>query len=112
MKIEYKDEKLKKECTLLRVAKQRLSEKVAKKLIKLINFIDAADNLSSVINNPVYHFHQLKGNRTGFYAMDIDGRRSAERLIVGFDDEDRHQIFTQSITIVDIRIEEVSKHYE
>ncbi|WP_036673128.1 type II toxin-antitoxin system RelE/ParE family toxin [Pediococcus pentosaceus] len=112
MEIDYKNDKLKKKCTLLREAKKHLSEKVAKKLIKLVNFIEAADSLQSVMNIPTYHFHKLKGDKQGLYALDIDGRRAPERLLVSFNEEDDSQIFTQSITIVDIRIEEVSNHYE
>ncbi|WP_270330955.1 type II toxin-antitoxin system RelE/ParE family toxin [Lapidilactobacillus dextrinicus] len=112
MRIDYKDNKLRKQCTLLSVAKKNMPEKVAKKLLQLVNFIDAADNLSSVISNPVYHFHQLKGDKRGLYAMDIDGRRKPQRLLVTFDDKDNNQIFQQSITIIEIRIEEVSNHYE
>ena len=61
---------------------------------------------------PQYHFHNLKGEFQGYYALDIDGRRSSYRLIVSFDEEENEQIFINSIEITDIRIEEVSKHYE
>lgn len=111
MRIDYKDDKLPQHCTDLKVAKKYHSAKVALKLLKLVNFIDGAENLHSVISFPSYHFHQLKGNKTGLYALDIDGRKGSERLIVTFDGKSNTQIFTQAITIIDIRIEEVSKHY-
>jgi len=112
MQIDYKNKKVKQQCCSLKEAKKQFSEKIAKKLFKMINFIESADNLSSVINNPIYHFHKLQGNLDGFYAMDIDGRSKSYRLIVTFEDYGTEQVFNNSISIVQIQIEEVSKHYE
>lgn len=112
MQIDFKNNKVKKQCTDLREAKRCFSDKVAKKLFKLMNFIEAAENLESVANNPVYRFHDLKGNKQNLYALDVDGRRGSYRLIVTFDNYSKEQVFTQSVSIVAIEIEEVSKHYE
>ena len=112
MQINFKNKKVEKQCRNLKEAKKKFPEKVAKKLFKLINYLDAAENLESVINSPVYHFHALKGDKSGLFAMDIDGRTSSYRLIVEFDDIEDEQVFTDSIHIVVIIIEEVSKHYE
>ena len=112
MEISYKNGKVKKQCENLREAKKNFSEKVAKKLLKLVNFISAAENLESVINNPVYHFHNLTGDKIGVYSLDIDGRRGSYRLLVTFDDATNVEVFEKSILIVSIQIEEVSKHYE
>ncbi|KRK75998.1 hypothetical protein FC67_GL000767 [Companilactobacillus alimentarius DSM 20249] len=103
---------MEKQCESLREAKKNLPEKVAKKLLKLVNFINAAENLKSLINNPVYHFHSLKGNKDGLYSLDIDGRRSSYRLIVSFGSLTSDNLFEEAILIVSIQIEEVSKHYE
>lgn len=112
MHIDYRNDKVREQCTNLRVAKKLVQEKVAKKLLQMINFIDAADNLASIINNPTYHFHNLKGSKKGFYAMDIDGRRSSYRLVVKFTDYSNEQIFSDATSIEVIEIEEVSNHYE
>lgn len=112
MRVDYKNKKVEKQCRSFKDAKKQFPEKVAKKLVKLINFIEAAENLESVINNPVYHFHKLNGNLDGLYAMDIDGRSKAYRLIATFDGYDVEAVFSKSISIVQIKIEEVSKHYE
>jgi len=112
MEISYKSGKVKQQCTNFRESKRAFPEKIAKKLLKLVNFISAAENLESLINNPVYHFHNLTGDRIGFYSLDIDGRRSSYRLLVTFDDSTNEDIFRNSISIVSIQIEEVSKHYE
>lgn len=112
MNIDYKNNKVKEQCTNLKKAKKDFPEKVALKLLRLINFIEAADNLNSVVNHPIYNFHDLKGKEKGLYAMDIDGRKSSYRLIVTFNDVAKEQVFTNSISIETIKVEEVSKHYE
>lgn len=112
MRIIYKNDSVKKQCTELRRAKKDFSDKVARKLHMLINFIESAENLASVQAFPRYHFHKLKGDRQGQYALDIDGRRSSYRLIVGFHDEDEFSIFSNPSAIEIIMIEEVSNHYE
>lgn len=112
MHVSYKNSKVRKQCKELSKAKKIFPEKVAKKLHKLINFIEAADNLESVKNMPMYRFHDLKGDREGYYSLDIDGIKSSYRLIVSFDDISKDDVFQSSIDIEDIEIEEVSKHYE
>lgn len=42
MQISYKKSKVKKQCTDIKYAKRYFLEKVAKKLLRLINFIEAA----------------------------------------------------------------------
>ena len=66
---------------------------------QLINFLEAADSLSSVTAFPKYHFHQLNGKRQGQFALDIDGRRSSYRLIVEFRDEDLEKVFPSPVEI-------------
>lgn len=112
MQIQYTNKTVEKQCTSLKQAKKDFSDKVAKKLLKLVNFIENADNLASVIAFPTYHFHDLKGRRKGQYALDIDGRRSSYRLIVGFHGYEQETIFSDAALIEIIQIEEVSNHYE
>ena len=112
MQVQYTNKTVEKQCTSLRQPKKDFSDKIAKKLLKLVNFIESADNLASVIAFPMYHFHDLKGNREGQYAMDIDGRRGSYRLIVCFHDVDKETIFSNASSIEIIQIEEVSNHYD
>lgn len=112
MEIDFKNRKVERQCRSLSVAKKEFSDKIAKKLIKLINFIDATENLKSLISNPVYHFHPLVGDKKGLYAMDIDGRSKSYRLIVSFDGYNTKQVFVEFVSIFEIKVEEVSKHYE
>ena len=110
MQIQYNNKTVEKQCTNFRIAKRDFSDKVAKKLHKLVNFIESADNLASVIAFPTYHFHDLKGDREGEYALDIDGRRGSYRLIACFDEE-KETVFYDAQSIKIIQIEEVSNHY-
>lgn len=111
MQIQYTNKTVEMQCTSLKRAKKDFSDKIAQKLHKLINFIESADNLASVTAFPTYHFHDLKGNRDGQYALDIDGRHSSYRLIVCFN-EDKETVFSKMSSIEIIQIEEVSKHYD
>lgn len=111
MHIEYKNGKVQEQCTDLKRAKRDFSEKAAKKLLKLINYIENAVNLSDLTNFPSYNFHDLKGNLEGFYAIDIDGRKSQYRLVVSFNEEDISRVFSEPASIEVIKVEEVSKHY-
>ena len=112
MKLIYTNKTVKKQCTELRQAKKDFSDKVALKLHQLINLLEASDSLASVTSFPKYHFHQLKGKRQGQFALDIDGRKSSYRLIVGFREEDKDVIFSKPREIEILKIEEVSNHYE
>ncbi|WP_281273617.1 type II toxin-antitoxin system RelE/ParE family toxin [Companilactobacillus furfuricola] len=91
-------------------AKKDFPEKIAKKLLRLVNFIKASEDVQSIINNPLYYFHKLHGKKEGLYSMDIDGRRSSYRLIVTFDNNMDTNM--DSLIIQEIIIVEVSKHYE
>ena len=44
--------------------------------------------------------------------MDIDGRKSSYRLLVGFREEDLEKVFPRPLEIEILKIEEVSNHYE
>ena len=112
MKLLYTNKTVEKQCTELRRAKKDFSDKIAVKLHQLITFLEAADSLASVIVFPKYHFHQLKGKRQGQFTLDIDGRKSSYRLIVGFREEDVEKIFSSPIEIEILKIEEVRNHYE
>lgn len=112
MQVQYSDKNIEKQCTSLKHAQKDFSVIVAKKLHKLINFIETVDNLSEVIAFKPYNFHALKGKRKGQYALDINGRKSSYRLIVCFNQFDNELIFSNSASIKIIQIEEVSNHYE
>lgn len=112
MNIVYKNDKIKLKCSSLKHAKRYFEEKVARKLIKVINFLESAETLEDVIKYRLYNFHNLKGTLEGRYAIDIDGRRSSYRLIVLFEGFSKNEVFNNPKSIQVINVEEVSKHYE
>lgn len=112
MDIVYKNNEIKSKCISIKVAKKYFDSKTAKKLIKRIDFIDAAENLEDVISYPALNFHDLKGKLDGLYALDIDGRKSSYRLIVSFDDYSKDEVFHKSKYIEIVNVMEVSNHYE
>lgn len=112
MYIEYSDKKTEKRCKDLCEAKKHYPEKVAKKLLKAINYIENAESLLDVINYRSFAFHKLKGNRNGQYAIDVDGRRSSYRIILELKDNEVADVYAIAKTIKIIKIMGVSKHYE
>ena len=46
MQVQYTNKTVEKQCTSLKQAKKDFSDKIAKKLLKLVNFIESADNLA------------------------------------------------------------------
>lgn len=112
MEIKFRNKKTKNLCTNLKTAKKNLPKKEAEGLMKVIDFISAAESLDDVIKYRPYNFHDLKGSRKGQYAIDINGRKSQYRLILKPLDKNIADIYTQAKTIKIITIWEVSKHYE
>jgi proteic killer suppression protein len=117
LNIRYKNEKLSSECKDFRKAKKHYGDKVAGKLHEVIEFIEAAESLRDIRNFPPFHFHDLKGNKSGLYTIDL-GRKLGFRLIIKPLDSQgspchNDVIFSvRVIEIVTISVEEVSNHYE
>ncbi len=112
MHIEYRNNEIEKICTDLNETKKTYPLKIAEKLLKAINFIKTAESLQDVIQYAPFHFHSLKGKRTGEYAVDVDGRRGSYRIIVRLTDEDTQDVYAIAKSVKIILILEVSKHYE
>lgn len=112
MHIEYRNKSTEKVCKDLYEAQKKYPLKIAKKLIKAINFIEAAESLHDVIAYSPFNFHDLKGKRKGEYAIDIDGRKSSYRIILKLMSEDKSDIYTIAKSVQIILVWEVSKHYE
>lgn len=117
MEVTYRNAQVKKACTDYKKATKLYNKDVAEKLQKAINFIDAAESLMDVRNFPPFHFHQLKGDKKGYCAIDL-GRRLGFRLLVVPLEADGQpcantRIFSSAaVEIIAIEIEEVSNHYE
>lgn len=117
MKLIYKDKKVEKKCTDIKIAKKEFNIQVVNKLYSVINFLKSAESLRDVANMPMYHLHQLQGKRKGTYAIDL-GRALGFRLIIKpLDDNEKEienhddiNVLYRSTKIV--LILEVSNHYE
>ncbi len=112
MHIEYGNKKTEEICTNLHTAKRKYPEKVAIKLMRAINFIENAESLQDVIRYGPFNFHDLKGDRKGQYAIDIDGRRGSYRIVLKPVDESSTDIYATAKSIKIVLVWEVSKHYE
>jgi proteic killer suppression protein len=116
MNIIYNNAKVKGYCTNMKKAQKAFNSQVALKLHAAVNQIEAAPSIRDVVNFPPYHFHLLKGDRKGYYAIDL-GRKLGYRLIVrpkkGEKFASSEEVFgADALTIVDIQFEEVTNHYE
>lgn len=112
MHIAYKNRKLEKICTDLEEAKKHYPFKVAKKLLQAINKIETSESLHDIIHYPPFHFHSLKGKRIGDYTIDVAGRKSGYRLILRFCEEGVSDIQLISKMVKEVKVWEVSNHYE
>ncbi len=120
MEISYKDNKLRKVCTEYKIAIKFFggNSKYAKKLFSRINAIEQATNLKDIIlNMPQFHFHKLKGNYEGFFAIDLSSRADKWRIILQPLDDNKNRFNPCNIDeIADkvriVEINELSAHYE
>lgn len=80
MQIFYDNNKVRKYCTDNKQATKKFGDKTAKRLLKTLLFIEAANSLSDLINYPPFNFHRLKGDKKHLCSIDIEGRKSKWRL--------------------------------
>lgn len=99
MEVLFRTRKLEKEYREHRRADQAYGSEVARRYIERINIIKQARDIEELERLPGLRCHKLKGDRQGFWAVNLTGRC---RLIFSLEGE-RLEI---------VRIEEVSKHYD
>jgi plasmid maintenance system killer protein len=97
MEVRFKTKQLEELYLDSRRAQRELGE-VARKYVQRVNFLRAADRFTDIRALPALRCHQLKGARSGEWAIDLN---RFYRLIV---------TVTDDIPEV-VRIEEISKHY-
>jgi len=120
VEISYKDNKLRKVCTEYKLAIKFFggNRKYAEKLFSRINAIEQATNLKDIIlYMPQFHFHKLKGNYEGFFAIDLSSRANKWRIILQPLDDNKNIFNPCNIDeIADkvriVEIIELSAHYE
>lgn len=81
------------------IAIREFGQEVARRYAERVSILYRSKTADDLRGFRVLHFHPLKGDRTGQYAVKLVGRM---RLILTFQDK--------AMTIV--RVEEVSKHYD
>lgn len=117
MEVKYKDESLKEFCHNKKKAAKKLAG-YAEDLLAKINYIEQADSFNDIMSYLPFHCHQLKNDRTGYWGLDVKGRKVSWRIIVAPIDENDNIIIpgpnfkSECKCIRIIRIEEVSNHYE
>ena len=118
MKIKYATEKIEQQCTSIKEAIKLFGgdKKLAMSLLSRINLIQNAEVIKDIIVMPQLHFHNLHGNREGYFAIDVKSRKDKWRIILCLLNEE--EVFTSchidevAGTIKIIEITEVSPHYE
>lgn len=123
MELLYISEKIKTQCTSLKVAKKLFGGDMilATSLLARINALESAETIKDIIVQPTFHFHNLanKNGRDleGFFAVDVKSRREQWRIIFQPLDENKKPYqpcyidqISSHVRIVEIT--EVSKHYE
>ncbi len=71
MILEFKNNKIQKECENPKKAQQAYGEEMKKKLLLRVNELRSSDTLEDVSYIPAARLHRLKGNRSHQYAVDL-----------------------------------------
>lgn len=107
MKVEYKTNKIKKQCENPKIAQKNYGLDIGSNLTQRVGELIAATSLLDIKYIPSARLHRLKGDRSNEYAVDLV---HPFRLIIKpmrTEDEDLNKL--SSITIV--RIEEVEDYH-
>lgn len=119
MDIKYKDSKTEQICTSIKAARKFFggNDALARSLHARINSLNNANVIKDIIVLPPLHFHNLEGERSGFFAIDVKSRKDSWRIILQPLDQNEEPYIPCKIDeiagIVQIvKVEEVSKHYE
>lgn len=119
MDIRYANNKVEKQCTDLKEATKLFGgdKNMAISLISRINAIEQATVIKDIIVIQTFRFHQLRGKRKSYFALDVKTIRDKWRIIVQpLDDEGK--IFNPcnideiASIVKTLEISEVSAHYE
>lgn len=119
MKIVYKNDTVKAQCTSQKAATKLFGgdKRMAVSLLSRINAIEQADVIKDIIVMRPFRFHQLHGKLDGLFAIDVKTIRDKWRVILQplNDDEEAFDPcnideISSKVRIIEIR--EVSAHYE
>lgn len=119
MKLIYADDKVESQCTSLKAAKKHFggNDILARSLLSRINALQRAEIIKDIIVQKPFRFHNLEGDRDGFFAIDVKTKKEPWRIILQPLDENEETFnpcnideIAGIVRIVEVR--EVSKHYE
>lgn len=101
MKIEYKNRRIEKVCTIFEEAQKNFNVETAQLLHQRIDQITAVDSIDMLLPNPLVpkgigRCHPLKGDMDGMYAMDL---KHPYRLV--FTEKDRVLKIVKILEIID-----------
>lgn len=82
IRLSFKNKRVETFCTDLKKSRKKFGKKIAESLFALINILEVSKNLQDINAMQFYNLHELKGKKEGYFALDINGRRSSYRLIV------------------------------
>lgn len=115
MEILYKNPTAKKQFSPEYQKKWKYPEQVKMKLLSIENALQQAISLHDIVMMPQYHFHPLKGKRTGEWSIYVG--RTGYRVTLIPCDENKKEILDGDIIekckmIKIVIVTEVSNHYE
>ena len=123
MELEYASDKVKLQCTKIKIAKKLFdgNDLLARSLLARINALENAENIKDIIVQPTFHFHKLTNkngrNLEGYFAIDVKSRKEKWRIILQPLNEEKEPYDPCNIDQIAgfvkiVEITEVSKHYE
>lgn len=71
MKIEYKDNRIKRACTDIRAAEKKYGILTAQKIHQRIKELQAVNDVETMLKYGIGRCHRLSGNRKDQYALDL-----------------------------------------
>ncbi len=113
MDISFEKERLEILCNNKKELQKRYGKKIAEKIAIRLIFLASAPNLESVPIQPPYNRHKLLGDKKGHFAIDIDGRKDANRIIFIPDclSEQKKQVETDLKAITAIKIVQIGDYH-
>lgn len=116
MKILYQRSKDRKLCTdEYKATKQFGNKNIAQDLFDLLTAIEEAEDLNDILL-PQYRLHPLEGNKNNIYSLTIP--KTKYRIEIIPLDKDNNELICKTDlktfyqTVKNIRIKEISEHYE
>ncbi|MFA5007589.1 MAG: hypothetical protein WC509_09050 [Candidatus Izemoplasmatales bacterium] len=116
MRIVYRTKQDERLCCDFAYARRRLGDDVAKRLMKAIDFAEAADALADFVHVPQFRFHPLKHTETHRFAIDLVKTSGMRLLLTALDGDGRPVVKETALDVLlvecDFAVAEVSNHYE